>query len=116
MNLAQITNPAIDPKVGILKSYLDSGKPASYALGMYITNFIKLAFTIAGVAFFFMLIWGGFEYITAGGDKEKVGTAMKRISNALIGMVILLSSYAIFRLVNRVFGINVLNLVIPVIQ
>lgn len=113
--LAQITNPAIDPKVGKYGSF-PAGDAASKIFQTYVPILIKLSFTVAGVVFFFMLIFGGFEYITAGGDKEKLGSSTKRIGNALIGMTILLSSYALFRLVNMVFGINVLNLVIPTIE
>lgn len=109
--LSRITNQAIDPKVGDVINGEDIG-----TLALFISNGVKLIFVIGGLAFFFMLLWGAFEYITAGGEKEKVGSATKRMTNALIGMVILLSSYVIFKLVNTIFGINVLNLEIPTIK
>lgn len=117
-SLSQITNPAIDNTIG------GAGLPGSgfglsdttHVMGLFLRNFVKLGFIIGSIIFFFMLLWGAFEYITAGGDKDKVGNASKRMSNAMIGMVLLLATYAISRLVNQVFGINLLSLEIPVIQ
>lgn len=108
MRLAQITNPALNPLVG-------TGSGLTI-LQLFITNFIAIVFIVGGVIFFFMLLTGGVEYITAGGDKEATQKASKRITHALIGLAILLSSYAILLLVGEVFGINLTNLNIPVIQ
>ena len=35
-----------------------------------------------------MLIVGGYSYMTAGGDEQKVGKATKTLTNAIIGLVI----------------------------
>lgn len=109
--LADIQNKVIDPKVGTA-----TANKSFDTLTLFITNFVKITFVVGGLAFFFMLLWGAIEYITAGGEKDKVGAASKRMSTALIGMVILLSTYAVFKLVNYFFGIDVLNLVIPTIS
>ena len=115
--LAVITNPAIDPKIGYAEPTRGfSQTDTTHVIRLFISNFVKLSFIIGSIVFFFMLLWGGFEYITAGGDKDRVGNESKRITNALIGMVLLLATFAISRLVNQVFGINLLNLEIPVIK
>lgn len=72
-------------------------------------NFILIAAAL--VAFFFLLI-GGVQWILAGGDKEGTEKARKKITNALIGLAIVFSAYAIAFLVNALFGVNILSLVI----
>lgn len=113
--LSQIINPVINPKIGDIDQFPGVYNATSYVIQKFLVNFIKLSFVIASVVFLFMLVWGGIEHIMAGGDKERLGNSSKRITNALIGIVILLGSYAIFKLVNLVFGINILKLDIPVI-
>ena len=115
MRLAEITNPAIRPNVGTgLGNAAGSSQDISI-LSTYMANFIKLSFIIGGVWAFFWLLIGAVEYIMAGGEKEKIGQAKKKMQESIIGLVVLLSSYAIFKLINLVFGINILNFDIPVI-
>lgn len=113
--LAQIINPVIKPEIGNVRFFPGIWGATSYVIQKFLVNFIRLFFVAGSVILLFMLIWGGVEYITAGGEKEKAGNASKRITNALIGIAILLSTYALSRLVNLVFGINILKLDIPVI-
>jgi len=57
---------------------------------------------LGGVAVFIVLVMAGFQYITSVGDPTKMKDAFKRIEDAVIGLLILLSSYAILNMV----GIN----------
>lgn len=74
---------------------------------------IQAVLVIAGILFFFMLVWGGIEWIMSGGDKAGNENARKRITNALIGLAIVFSAWAIVNLITVVFGVNLLNLSIP---
>lgn len=60
----------------------------------------------AGIIAFFMLLWGGVQWILSGGDKEGVEKARKRITGALIGLAIVFSAYALLYIVTQLFGIN----------
>jgi hypothetical protein len=42
-----------------------------------------------------MFIWGGFAYMTAGGDSGRADKARKTLVNAFIGVVIVIMSYVI---------------------
>ncbi len=64
-------------------------------IGNFITNFIQLAFALALLLVLVMLIWGAFEWISSGGDKEAVGKARGRIINALIGLAVLAIAFAL---------------------
>jgi cbb3-type cytochrome oxidase subunit 3 len=71
---------------------------------------ISVIFLIAAVIFFFMLLIGGLKWILSGGDKAQTESARSQITAALIGLVIVFGAYAITRLLNTIFGIDVLNI------
>ncbi len=69
-------------------------------------DLIKIIFTaiqyllsFLGVVAILILIYGGFLWMTAKGDEEKVRKAKKVLINGLIGLVIILLSYAIVQFV-----------------
>lgn len=74
---------------------------------------ISFTFVIGAVIFLFMLIWGAIRWLSSSGDKAKLETAQKQISSALIGLVILLSVFAIIKLLEQLFGISLLRLTLP---
>ena len=82
-------------------------------IGGIITALVTLMMIIAALVFFFMLVWGGIKYITAGGDKAQTEGARGQITAALIGLVIVFAAWAIVNLVSLFFGIDLLNLNIP---
>ena len=58
---------------------------------------------LAGVAVV-MIIVGGIQYATSGGESSKVATAKNTILYSVIGLVVALSAAAIVALVNTYFG------------
>lgn len=79
-----------------------------------LTNSVTIIFTVAAVLLIAMLTWGALEWVLSGGDKEAVGSARKRITNALIGLVILGVTFVIARVIGTIVGFNPLqNLPIP---
>lgn len=54
----------------------------------------------------FFLIWGGIQWITSGGSKEKVQAAQKKIVYASIGLIVVLVSFMIINIVGSLFGVN----------
>lgn len=71
-----------------------------------LTNIFRIIFVVAALAVLFMMIWGAFEWITSGGDKEKVAKARERITNALIGLALLALAFFILRIVGQMININ----------
>lgn len=68
-----------------------------------IVNYIISAMlSLVGALFFVMFLWGGFGYLTAGGDSQKVQKSQKVLTNAVIGLVIVATAYAI---VTNVIGL-----------
>lgn len=56
---------------------------------------IEYVLSFVGVLFLILTIYGGYLYMTAGGNEDQVKKAKKFITNALIGLVITLSAYAL---------------------
>jgi len=74
---------------------------------------IRLFFVAGAIVFFFMLLIGGIKWISAGGDKARLEGAQKQITHALVGLAILLSTFAIIGLIGYLFGIDLLKITLP---
>lgn len=75
---------------------------------------IQSLFVIVTIGSFLFLLVGAVQWILAGGDKEGVQKAQRKITQSLIGLAIAFSVYIIASLINAVFGIDILNdLLIP---
>lgn len=81
-------------------------KPAQgYAtLGVFITNILTILFAFGAIILLFMIVWGAYEWITSGGDKEAVGHARGRIVAGLIGLAILAAAFALAQVAARFLG------------
>jgi hypothetical protein len=73
------------------------GKNASLStdLPTIIGTFIKAALSFVGVIFLVLVIYGGFLWMTAGGNEQNVTKAKGIITSAIIGMVIIAAGYAL---------------------
>lgn len=60
-----------------------------------IIRLINFALTFLGLIAVILILWGGFKWMTAGGNDEQVGEAKKIIIAAVIGLAIIMSAYAI---------------------
>jgi len=57
-----------------------------------------------GVLFVVQVIHGGFMWMTAGGNEEKISQAMKKITNGAIGAAIIVFSYIFATFLLRMIG------------
>ncbi|MDO8452655.1 MAG: hypothetical protein Q7S79_02790 [bacterium] len=86
------------------------GSQSGFTLVELIRNFITLGFIIASLLFVFWFMLGAIKWITSGGDKNKLETARGTVTSAIIGLAVLFSLYMILRLLERFFGINLLQI------
>ncbi len=56
---------------------------------------INVVLGFLGIVLLFYFIYGGFRWMTAGGDDKQVTEAKTMIRNAVIGLVIIMASYAL---------------------
>ena len=74
---------------------------------------INLVLLVVALVFFFILIYGGLRWIMSEGDEKAVSAARNQITNALIGLAIVFAAFAIIKLIQVVFGVNIMNIQIP---
>ena len=103
-HLAQdsITNPALGPS-------LQSTTGVEFIQDL-IPRMVGLAFLVGVLIFFFIMVTGAIQWITSGGDKAGIESARGKITNAIVGVVILLSLFALLKVIEDFFGINILAL------
>lgn len=65
---------------------------AAYTIGL---NVADAAIRIASIVAVGLIVYGGFLYITAQGDKAKIETAQKTLQTAVVGLVITVMASAI---------------------
>lgn len=69
---------------------------------MIIVNIIKTILGIMGILVTVTLIYGGFLFLSSGGQEEKITKGKKTILYSVIGVMIILSAYGIVLLVVRI--------------
>ena len=102
--LAQgFTNPVVGDTLKAFES-----AEYSYFLSFFLPRFIGLIMVFGALAFFFMFIWGAITWILSGGDKAHVENSRSRITNAIIGFILMIATFAIIKLIETFFGIDIL--------
>jgi len=105
--------PNIAPPLDISNPVLTDTLNYKSGLGFFqilIPNLISLAFVIGVILFVVIMITGAIQWISSGGDKNALEGARGKITNAIVGIVLLFTVYAIIRLVQDFFGITILTL------
>ena len=92
------------------------GDLAKLTVPSIVAGAIRMLLVVSALIAFIFLIIGGIKWITAGGDKEKTAGAQKTLTSALVGLIIVFTAWAIIRLIETFFGIEILTLTIPTIE
>ncbi len=64
-----------------------------------VVRIINIGLSLLGMIFLGLVIYAGFIWMTSGGDTTKIEKAKNYLKNAVIGLVIILSSWAITRFI-----------------
>jgi ABC-type uncharacterized transport system YnjBCD permease subunit len=73
-------------------------------ISLTIGKVVGAGLAFIGVIFFLLIIYGGLLWMTARGNEQQVTKAKDLIISAVIGLVIVLSAYAITKYVGGIFG------------
>ena len=84
--------------------------------GSTVYTIIVAILIIAAIVALFYLIWGGFKWITSGGDKTKVQGARDTIVAAIVGLIVAFLAFFILSIVLRFFNIGFENFNIPILN
>ncbi|KUK78869.1 MAG: hypothetical protein XD95_0732 [Microgenomates bacterium 39_7] len=82
-------------------------------LELIITNILGLVIPVVGILLLLMLIAGGFQYITSGGEAEQAQKAKKTLTYAIFGLLVVLGAWFIIRLLEEFTGLNLTTFTIP---
>lgn len=86
------------------------GSDPVQGFGKFIGFGINLFVIVAGLFLLIYLLWGAFDWINSGGEKEKIAKAQNKITNALIGIVLIFAVLAVFNvLAGQLLGIINVN-------
>src|SRR3989338_5216197 len=64
-----------------------------------IVRIINVALGFLGIIVLLFVLYGGYLWLTSGGDERKVETAKKVLKNSVIGLIIIITSFAITRFI-----------------
>lgn len=85
---------------GNLKNVADQAAlSTTTSLPVLVGNIIRTFIGLLGIIFLLLAVYAGFLWLTAQGDDKKVTTAKTLLKNAVIGLVIIIASYAIAQFV-----------------
>jgi len=73
----------------------NSGLNTGGTLIGYVANIIRWILGILGTVFFIIIVIQGFLYMTAGGDSSKTVKAIGAITNAVVGLLIIMGAFLI---------------------
>jgi len=76
------------------------------SLADVINKLLQFLIPFGAIILFFVLVWGGYDYIISRGDPEKIKTARAKFTTGIIGFILLIASYAVVRVLAEVFGLG----------
>lgn len=88
-----------------LQGLEQTGLPSA-SLGVVVARIINAALGLLGLTAVVIIIYGGYLYMTARGEVEKVQRAKKLLVQAIIGLIIIVLSFAIAQFLFFILGIN----------
>lgn len=87
------------------------------SIGAIVSFLVAFIIVVAFLAALLYIVIGAFQWITSGGDKEKVASARNHIIAAVIGLVVIALSFVIINVVVQALGLGDLsNLRIPTLE
>ena len=113
------TSPVLAQSVGVgtpaddIVIAIPTPSAAVSNISRLISSGITAAILIAGLLAFVMLVFGGLQWLTSGGDKAKYEAARDRITAAVIGLAIVAVSVALINIIGKFFGVDIFNINFP---
>jgi hypothetical protein len=79
------------------------------SIGDIVSQALTYVFPIAGILVFIYLLYGGLNLMIAMGNEEGIREGKAKITNALIGFIIIFVSYWLVQALEIILGVNLLN-------
>ena len=100
--------------VDINQAFMLGGKPIESVfpdIGVIITVITQNILVIASILLFLLLAGGGVMYIisSGGGDQEGMEKGKNALTGALVGYIIVFGAFWLIKIIEYVFGVNIIN-------
>ena len=103
-----------DNPFGTIKNpFTWGGTAPGGGLIILLNNVLRLFFTAAGIFAFFRIITAGFGFMNAAGDAKKIEAAWAAIWQSLLGLAVIISSFAIAAVAGQAFFGNPMAILNP---
>lgn len=89
--------------------YQDPTNASGAGLEILLSTVLGALTAISALSFLIYFVLGGLLWITAGGKQESVQKAQKQMTDAAIGLVVVIVAYFIAGIVGFILGIDILN-------
>lgn len=83
---------------------------ASTKFNIALSVTIGVMTAIAAIWFIFSFITGAIQWLSSGGDKQALQTAVKKLTHSVIGLLVVVASYGLIIAISNVFGIKILDI------
>ncbi|OGH19092.1 MAG: hypothetical protein A2868_00220 [Candidatus Levybacteria bacterium RIFCSPHIGHO2_01_FULL_40_15b] len=91
--------------------------PADTSIGSIISFLVAFIIVVAFLAALLFIVIGAIQWITSGGDKQRVADARNHIISAVIGLIIIALTFVIVNVIITALGLGSLtSLRIPTLQ
>jgi len=77
------------------------------SLASVFSNILQAVVAISGILLFIMLVIGGFNFLFSSGDQKKLEKAKGTVTNAIIGLIVLVCAYLILLVIKTFTGVDV---------
>ncbi|MBU0975143.1 hypothetical protein KKD03_05590 [Patescibacteria group bacterium] len=86
-----------------------AGSPlAGESPGGIVSRLLNFLFPLAGLILFLLISWGGFEILVSSADQKGMEVGKNRITAAIVGFLLLFSTYWMAQIVELIFRIKIL--------
>lgn len=80
-------------------SCVENGVATLRCIPAVFSNLIRAALMFVGVVAIFFIIYSGYQLLTSGGDPKKVQGGRQTLTFAIIGLIVVLSSFLIINFI-----------------
>lgn len=88
------------------KVTIEGPVPQFGTLADIINKLLPILFTVAGLILFFYLISGGFDLLLSGGDPKRTEGAKGKITNAVVGFIIIFVAWWLTQILAKIFSVG----------
>jgi len=80
-------------KTGVSRAFGSAANPSD--IRIIVADFVSVFLSFIGLIFLIFIIYGGFKWMTAGGNETRVMEAQSLLKRSIIGLIIIFSAWVI---------------------